>query len=154
MGAVGVNAWKQAGRVYLWRYVEEDRHFPGWHLAVDALGLASLCDLLKRAAAATDASLYRTVRIEPPPAPVLSVPKKPAPVRVPPRLRIVLAPSAEGVALEEQANDAVITMGTEGARALLAWFSAPERAFDTTFPSSPPVWFWGVHPDGSGSRAG
>ena len=149
MGAVGVNAWKQAGRVYLWRYVEEDRDYPGWHLAVDALGLASLCDLLKRAAAATDASLYRTVRIQPPPAPVLSVPKKPAPVRVPPRLRIVLAPSAEGVALEEQTNDAVITVGIEGARAKPA-----DCKIDTTFPSSPPVWFWGVHPDGSGSRAG
>ena len=29
-GLSPVNAWKQSGRVSLWRYTENERNYPGW----------------------------------------------------------------------------------------------------------------------------
>jgi hypothetical protein len=30
-----VDKWKQEGRVYLWRYLQNTRNYPGWHLSAD-----------------------------------------------------------------------------------------------------------------------
>jgi len=55
--------WKQRGTVYLWRYREHVRDFPGWHMTADAEGCASLLELLdafKRARWSCDALVHLT----------------------------------------------------------------------------------------------
>ena len=68
-----VNAWKQRGVVFLWRYVENERNYPGWHFTTDAEGAASLCDLLK-AMGSHPTSSHRTLLVTPPTMSILGVP--------------------------------------------------------------------------------
>ena len=70
------NAWKQSGRISLWRYTENQRNFPGWHLNGDADGCQSLLALLD--ALAADGEGSRTVAIIAPTKTQLSVPNNKA----------------------------------------------------------------------------
>lgn len=39
------NAWKQSGRISIWRYTENERNYPGWNLdalAADGAGSRSI----------------------------------------------------------------------------------------------------------------
>jgi hypothetical protein len=65
--------WKQAGRVSLWRYTENQRNFPGWHLTADATGCSSLISLLD-AFASDNIAVTRTLEIVAPTAEILAVP--------------------------------------------------------------------------------
>jgi hypothetical protein len=38
--------WKQSGTISLWRYLENQKNFSGWHLTADTSGCASLIALL------------------------------------------------------------------------------------------------------------
>ena len=38
--------WKQKGNLYLWRYENNPKNYPGWHLTGDMEGISSLCTLL------------------------------------------------------------------------------------------------------------
>jgi len=38
--------WKQRGRISLWRYTENQKNYPGWHLNADGEGCASLLELI------------------------------------------------------------------------------------------------------------
>jgi hypothetical protein len=65
-------AWKQAGRICLWRYTEFKRKFDGWHLTADEAGAQSLVALLR--ALAHEPGAHRTVRITAPSRHILQVP--------------------------------------------------------------------------------
>lgn len=65
-------AWKPSGSVSLWRYTENTRHYPGWHLTADLAGCGSLLDLLDTLA--TEPGNYRTVPLQPPDEAQLGVP--------------------------------------------------------------------------------
>lgn len=67
-----VNAWKQSGRISLWRYTENEGNYPGWHLNADAAGCRSLLELLD--AFSLDGSGSRTIAVTPPTAAQLQVP--------------------------------------------------------------------------------
>ena len=43
-----VDKWKQEGRLYLWRYVENTRNYPGWNLTADEAFCRSFTDLIQR----------------------------------------------------------------------------------------------------------
>jgi len=43
-----VNKWKQHGQVYFWRYVENTRNYPGWHLTADKTFCDGFADLTDR----------------------------------------------------------------------------------------------------------
>ena len=43
-----VEGWEQAGNLWLWRYRQNTRNYPGWNLAANQLGWESLFDLLGR----------------------------------------------------------------------------------------------------------
>jgi len=45
--------WRQAGKVNLWRYVDEPKNYRGWHFAADAAGCDSLLELISLMDAAT-----------------------------------------------------------------------------------------------------
>src|SRR5579872_5538090 len=43
--AVSANAWALRGTVFLWRYRENVKNFPGWHLAANPEGSLALLEL-------------------------------------------------------------------------------------------------------------
>jgi len=68
-----VNKWKQSGKVYLWKYKENTKNYPGWHLHADDEGCASLLiliDSMKKAQFPSE----RTLNIKPPTPKILMVP--------------------------------------------------------------------------------
>lgn len=68
-----VEKFKQAGRLYLWRYLEGARNFPGWHLSADETAAHNLAALVDLMAAAPFSSEKLLVVTAPTPA-VLRVP--------------------------------------------------------------------------------
>jgi hypothetical protein len=68
-----VDAWKQRGSLYLWRYLDNVRNYPGWHFAATAEGYVSLSSLLK-VFSATSTCSYRTLVVTPPTPTILKVP--------------------------------------------------------------------------------
>src|SRR5512133_1596062 len=68
-----VSKWKQSGLVYLWRYLENTRNYPGWHLKTDEAGRQSLLGLLQKMHAAKYSS-RATVHLSAPTMRQLSVP--------------------------------------------------------------------------------
>src|SRR6266702_378107 len=96
-----VDAWKQRGNVYLWRYQENCKNFPGWHLAADRAGAESLLILLAEFKSST-ASVYRTITLSKPTINVLAVPNnKGGKARwwAPSRFRINFDPNPEAMSL-------------------------------------------------------
>jgi hypothetical protein len=68
-----VESWKQSGRLYLWRYGQNTKNYPGWNLASDETGWQSISDLLERMAESTRDS-RREISVAAPTALTLSVP--------------------------------------------------------------------------------
>lgn len=48
MSDLKVDKWKQQGHLYLWRYLENDKNYPGWNMTVDEKFKQSFADLVKR----------------------------------------------------------------------------------------------------------
>jgi len=68
-----VERWKQNGSLYLWRYLENTRNFPGWHLSADDLFCQSFADLTEKMLAARWNS-QKTLLVTPPSSRILNVP--------------------------------------------------------------------------------
>ena len=68
-----VEQWKQNGSLYLWRYLENTRNFPGWHLSADDLFCQSFADLTEKMLASRWSS-QKTLLATPPDSKVLRVP--------------------------------------------------------------------------------
>jgi hypothetical protein len=71
-----VENWTQSGRLYLWRYGQNTKNYPGWNLAADETGWQSIADLLERMAESTRDS-RREISVSRPTALALSVPNNP-----------------------------------------------------------------------------
>ena len=85
------HTWKQSGPVALWRFIENQRNFPGWHLTANAGGCASLIALLD-AFAIDNAPSSRVLAIVQPTLAELSVPNnRSSGITVPGKLRLVFA---------------------------------------------------------------
>ena len=107
--------WKQAGRVSLWHYTENDRNYPGWHLTADAAGCASLVALLD-ALVADGIPASRSVAITPPSKAQLGVPNNQsgsAAWRAPGKLRVSFSGSRADWLLMLDQEQAVITFGSD-----------------------------------------
>src|SRR5438105_1048742 len=92
-----VQAWKQRGLVFLWRYLENERNYPGWHFTADDLGATSFCELL-RAMGSFAVPSHRTLVVTPPTTSVLAVPNNrngAAPWVAPDKWRIAHLPEPE-----------------------------------------------------------
>lgn len=150
------DAWRQVGNVYLWRFTENLRNYPGWHLATDEAGLVSLVDLLRRLRVSEESGASRALQLSQPTSEVLAVPNnRRSPVVAPERARIRRHMDDEHWAFDE-ANDSVsLSVGRRHLDGLLSWLAHPESAFDTTYGDSPELWYWGVVPgatSGEGRR--
>jgi hypothetical protein len=142
------NAWKQAGTIGLWRYRQNVHNYPGWHLATDQPGLASLLDLLARLRACQDVDVYRTIQLTAPSTTVLAVPNnRRSPAIAPKRARLTRNEVNSEWRFEEDGEVLAIDLGVEHLEGLTRWLSRPDTAFDTMYGHSPPLWFWGVIPN-------
>lgn len=68
-----VKHWKQNGSLYLWRYLENTRNYPGWHLSANNLFCESFTDLFKKMLSAKWSS-QKLLLITPPNEKILRVP--------------------------------------------------------------------------------
>jgi len=68
-----VNEWKQTGKLYLWKYTENSKNYPGWHLHADLEGCTSLIKLICLMRM-DKFPAKRTVKISAPNSQILSVP--------------------------------------------------------------------------------
>jgi hypothetical protein len=71
-----VESWKLAGNVWLWRYGQNTKNYPGWNLAADETGWNSLFELIRRMAASPWAC-RREISVTKPTACILAVPNNP-----------------------------------------------------------------------------
>ena len=44
---MSIKKWKQSGNVYIWRYQDNPKNYPGWHLSANNAGCMSISELLR-----------------------------------------------------------------------------------------------------------
>lgn len=107
--------WKQAGRVSLWRYTENERNFPGWHVTADAIGCSSLISLMDAFSSDSVAS-SRTVEVVAPTPEILAVPNNRsgrATWSAPTKLVLSFSPTASQWSFPSSSDRAAFTVGSE-----------------------------------------
>jgi len=135
------------GLDFVWRYLDNAENYPGWNLAADGPGYASLMDLLRRLATEAESPRSRTTEITHPTSEALAIPNNPrSPIRVPRRLRIVSSSTPGDWILNELAATLILTIGNARLDSMIDWLGSVDRAFDTSFGDPPRLWFWGVGP--------
>jgi len=145
MRMLELNSWRQTGVLHLWRYTENVRNYPGWHLATDLAGHASFLDLLTLLKSAAESRASRTVKPTIPSAEVLATANnRRSPVVSPTRVRIAASGVADHWTIAEVNADVTIELGVQHLDGIIRWLSDPAAAFDTTYGSAPPLWFWGL----------
>jgi hypothetical protein len=68
-----INKWTQKGHVYLWRYQENTRNYPGWHLTADETFCSSFAELIGRMLVAQYGS-RQSLAVTAPTKEILSIP--------------------------------------------------------------------------------
>ena len=139
--------WKQSGTIYLWRYIENQRNYPGWHLALDSPAQRSI-DLLVQALLSHGGSPLRTLLITPPTHRVLKIPNNrggAATWQSPLKLRLGLdATNPDAWRFDEDKDVVVWTFGARTGVEVAALFGNPSAYFDQSIGSNPVVWSWGL----------
>jgi hypothetical protein len=140
-----MNRWKQAGRLFFWRFTENARNFPGWHFMVDRAASTSIAALL-RSMAQNTYPCSRSLVVSLPTAEVLSIPNnRNSQCVAPETLRIELdLSSADAWALVEDGAVVHWRLGAESLRSMADVFADPARYFDSTVGREPVLWSWGV----------
>ena len=138
------NSWKQIGSVFAWRYLENTRNFPGWHLAFDPAGLNSLEELLRRMVDSETGTL-RSVCVAPPTSMVLRIASnRRAAVVAAQRMRVVKVEPSLAWSIATTESEIVISAGADQLSAFADWLRTDRKSFDTTFGKNPPIWYWGT----------
>ena len=107
------HSWEQSGSVMLWRYSENQRNFPGWHLTANADGCTSLIALLD-AFAADAAPGSRTLTITTPTQAALAVPNNRSAAWVAPaKLRLTFSAVPSQWSFPESTVPAELSIGAE-----------------------------------------
>lgn len=140
-----VDSWKQAGRLFFWRFTENTRNYPGWHFMVDHAASASMAALL-RSMAKSESVCSRTVVVSLPTTEVLRVPNnRNSPCVAPERLRIELDLSdAKAWSLVEDGAVVHWQLGVGSMRNAADVFADPVKHFDSSFGGEPALWSWGI----------
>ena len=140
-----VDSWRQAGRLFFWRFTENTRNYPGWHFMVDQAASTSIAALL-RSMAQSETPCSRTVVVSLPTTDVLRVPNnRQSQCVAPERLRIELAISdAKSWLLTEDGAVVHWHLGADSLRKVADVFADPTRYFDSTIGEEPVLWSWGI----------
>lgn len=149
-----VGSWKQAGRLFFWRFTENTRNFPGWHFMVDHAAAASIAALL-RSMAKHESPCSRTIVVSLPTTEVLRVPNnRRSPCVAPERLRIELVTSnPKSWLLTEDGAVVHWLLGADNLRDVADVFADPTKYFDSTIGEKPTLWSWGVLPQSSPDKS-
>lgn len=121
-----VNKWKQEGRLYLWRYIENTRNYPGWHLTADDTCCHSLVDLIERMLTARWSS-HKSLVVTPPTKEVLSVPNNRGGEAGWKAVRILTLKYPKDkvrddhFSLEENGDEIILSAGRENLKLLNEW---------------------------------
>ncbi|MCW0386532.1 hypothetical protein NB722_001071 [Xanthomonas sacchari] len=110
--------WTQTGRISLWRYLENERNYPGWHFNADPAGCQSLLALLD--ALAADGAGSRTLLITAPSKTELGVPNNRRGLAAwvaPEKLRFTLSTTDDHWSFPVDAAPAALEVGS-------AWLAA------------------------------
>lgn len=139
------NAWKQSGRISIWRYTENERNYPGWNLNADRAGCQSLLNLLD--ALAADGAGSRSIAITAPTKAQLGVPNNmrgQAAWVAPEKLRLTLSPVADQWSFPPDLDPAAIEVGSTWLQALREGIAGiPEGRGDYAIgKGSLRLWFW------------
>jgi hypothetical protein len=139
-----IEAWTQDGKIFLWRYLENTKNYPGWHLAFDIHGGTSLLQLLSIMKTTND-NCMRTITLSHPSAEVLRIPNnRHARVQSKPKLRLRWQPHDGNVwAIEESDTEISMVLGTRVSENVIHAIENPGKAFDETIAVDPLLWFWG-----------
>jgi len=140
-----LDSWKQAGRLFFWRFTENTRNFPGWHFMVDRAASTSVATLL-RSMSKSASVCSRTIVVSLPTTEVLSVPNnRNSPCVAPERLRLESDPSSSDAwALVEDGAVVHWRLGTRTLRKVADVFADPAKYFDSTVGQEPALWSWGL----------
>jgi hypothetical protein len=107
-------AWRQSGRISLWRYCENARNYSGWQINADAQGCTSLIDLLDALPQLPGG--YRTLTIAAPKQEQLCVPNNKggtAAWLAPDKLRICLVDAPSHWAFPADLQPACLQIGVD-----------------------------------------
>ena len=144
-GKDDLTVWKQQGSVWLWRYFENVRHYPGWHFTADRAGGRSLLALFDLLEAANDASLYRTMQVAELTPNILAVPdNRSARATSPVRWRLRYAQAPEAWRFMEAGDTLELTMDAQSVHKLRESVEAVlRREGDFCIgPDTDRLWFW------------
>jgi len=141
------HSWKQSGAISLWRYKENQRNFPGWHLTADATGCASLLTLLD-SFASDGRTCSRTLAIQAPTPAILAVPNKRSSAwQSPSKLRLSLSANPAEWSFPESLEPAALIFGSDWLSKLrqgIAGISHGEGDYSIGVPGGGnlQLWFW------------
>ena len=142
-------SWQQNGSISLWRYTENERNYPGWHLTADMSGCASLVALLD-ALLNDGIEASRVIKISAPTPTILQVPNNrggQAGWRSPERLRVTYSKTQSFWAFPKQLGSAELTIGADWlVRMRDAVTGIPQGQGDYSIGADEhdnlPLWFW------------
>jgi len=124
------HTWKPQGAVFLWRYLENTRNYPGWHLTADSTGVRSILALLDLLASSS-VRLYRTIPVTRPTIRELSAPNNKqgtAKTAVPAKWRFDFDPTTPGRwTFPQNLEPACLSFGPEYVPALVAGLTGIEN---------------------------
>jgi hypothetical protein len=148
-----IGSWKQSGRLFLWRFTDNVRNFPGWHFMLDSTGSKSIAGLLN-AMSKSDTSCIRIVQVSQPTTEVLRVPNnRDAGCVTPTKLRIELdVTDADAWALDDDGVALQWRLGSRTAAEAADAFSDPAKYLGSSIGAKPPLWSWGLLKSSPGSK--
>ena len=149
-----VDSWKQAGRLFFWRFTENTRNCPGWHFMVDQAASASIAGLL-RSMAKSESPCARAVVVSLPTAEVLGVPNnRYSPCVAPERLRIeMITTEAKSWRLTEDGAVVHWQLSAKSLCDVADVFADPAKYFDSTIGENPALWSWGLLPQSATDKS-
>ncbi|MET0550068.1 MAG: hypothetical protein ABW002_12455 [Xanthomonas sp.] len=137
--------WTQSGRISVWRYLENERNYPGWHLNADPAGSQSLLELLHTLAA--DGTGSRAITVTAPSKAELVVPNNRrgrAAWVAPEKLRLTLSTANDQWSFPLDVAPAVLEIGSAWLAALREGIAGiPKGQGDYCIGrGSHSLWFW------------
>jgi len=129
--------------ICVWRYLDNDRNYPGYHLSADSEGCAYLKQRIN------DQWSYASIPLSAPSAAVLSVPNNQggkARIKAAQKLKIELTTTEIGaVSIEEDGEAIVITFSKAGIREFVQGIEDIERGqgdYAMSAKGESSLWFW------------
>lgn len=144
-----VERWKQKGSLYFWRYLENTRNYPGWHLSAGNLFCQSFADLAEKMFLARWSS-QKAFLITPPDIKVLRVANnRDGEARWESAQSLLLKYQKENVTtdyflLEENKNKVVLSVGSQYLQLLqecICGISQGKHDYSIGNDNSQ-IWFW------------